>query len=314
MPPPGESSHGELRPQLAVACLVVSVLTAVAGLTPSDPDTPTERWALAAAAYAVLAVLALILPAHPRSTQGVLVTGTLVTGGVMASCHATQGVVVLALGLTLAGQFGAYALQPRRAGVVVGVAAGTIAVAAWLAPAPVHPTNVVSMTILCVLSCALLGRQGRDLRRAGSTDHLTGALTRGPFYERLDGALRRARRTGTPLAVVALDIDDFRRVNDAHGHLGADELMAELVDSWRAELDRAAFLGRLGGDEFVAVLPGHDEQDARRWAGPACAWGPLPCGGGVAVLGPGDTARSLLARADRDLYAHKHDRKAGTRA
>nr|WP_246855424.1 diguanylate cyclase [Cellulomonas sp. Y8] len=76
------------------------------------------------------------------------------------------------------------------------------------------------MATLCVLSCVLLGWQGHRLREAGGTDHLTGALTRGPFYARLDAALARARRRGEPLAVVALDIDDFRRVNDAHGHLG----------------------------------------------------------------------------------------------
>ncbi|MCG7286696.1 GGDEF domain-containing protein [Cellulomonas sp. ACRRI] len=310
MPPVEETPHGELRPQLAVALLVVSVLTAVGGLTPVDPGTPTGRWAVAAAAYALLAVLAMTLPAHPSSTEAVLLGGIVVAGGVLASCRATEGVVVLALGVILAGQLAAYVLDTRRAAVVVAVAAATIAGGAWLAVAPVNPTNIVSMATLCVLSCTLLGWQGRRLREAGGTDHLTGALTRGPFYERLEAALARARRGGSPLSVVALDIDDFRQVNDAHGHLGADDLMADLVSGWRAELDRAGFVGRLGGDEFVAVLPGQDEAAARRWAALASAWGALPCSAGVAVAGSADSVRDLLARADADLYATKRDRKA----
>jgi len=313
MPTVEQTPHGDLRVQLAVALLIVSVLTAVGGLTPVDPQTPTGRWAVAAAAYALLAVLAVTLPAHPTSTEVVLVAGIVVAGGVLASCRATEGVVVLALGVILAGQLAAYVLDTRRAAVVVAAAAATIAVGAWLAVAPVHATNIVSMATLCVLSCALLGWQGHRLREAGGTDHLTGALTRGPFYARLDAALGRARRRGEPLGVVALDIDDFRRVNDAHGHLGADDLMADLVAHWHAELDRAGFVGRLGGDEFVAVLPGHDEEAARRWAALACAWTPLPCSAGVAVHRPEDTPRDLLARADADLYADKHDRKAGAR-
>ncbi|NHT19714.1 GGDEF domain-containing protein [Cellulomonas sp. IC4_254] len=314
MPTVEQTPHGDPRPQLAVAFLVVSVLTAVGGLTPLDPQAPTGRWAIAAAAYAVLAVLAVTLPAHPTSTQAVLVAGVVVAGGVLASCRATEGVVVLALGVVLAGQVAASVLDTRRAAVVVAAAAATLALGAWLAVAPVHATTVVSMATLGVLSCVLLGWQGRRLRAAGGTDHLTGALTRGPFYERLEAAVARARRRGQPLAVVALDIDDFRRVNDTHGHLGADDLMADLVDRWRAELDRAGFVGRLGGDEFVAVLPGHDETAARRWAALACAWNPLPCSAGVAVLAPGDAVRDLLVRADADLWADKHDRKAGAPA
>lgn len=314
MPVVEQTPHGDLRAQLAVALLVVSVLTALGGLTPIDPQTPTGRWAVAAAAYALLAVLAVTLPAHPTSTEVVLVAGIVVAGGVLASCRASEGVVVFALGVILAGQLAAYVLDTRRAAVVVAAAASTIAVGAWLAVAPVHATNIVSMVTLCVLSCVLLGWQGHRLREAGGTDHLTGALTRGPFYARLDAALARARRRGEPLAVVALDIDDFRRVNDAHGHVGADDLMADLVAHWHAELDRAGFVGRLGGDEFVAVLPGHGEGAARRWAALACAWTPLPCSAGVAVHEAGDAARDLLVRADADLYADKHDRKAGAPA
>jgi diguanylate cyclase (GGDEF)-like protein len=299
-----------MRAPLAGALLVVSVLMGLSGLTPADPDTPTERWAVAASVLAVLAVLALTLPDHPGTVQGLLITGIVTGGVVMASCHATQGVVVLALGLTLAGQLAAHVLELRRAVVVIGVTAVTIGVAAWAAPAPVHPTNIGILIVVSVLSCALIGRQSRQLRLAGSTDHLTGAYTRGPFYQRLGAAVQRARRTGVPLGVVALDIDDFKQVNAAHGHLGADDLMSELVASWHAGLDGGAFLGRMGGDEFVVVLPGRDEAQARSWASPASTWGPLPCSAGVAVLEPDDTVRTLLARADADLFADKQDRKA----
>jgi diguanylate cyclase (GGDEF)-like protein len=306
---PQPHSDGGLRPQLAGALLAVSVLTCVSGLTPADPGTPTERWAVAASVLAVLAVLALALPEHPR-TVPLLLIGGIVTGGVvMASCHATQGVVVVALSLTLAGQLSAHVLELRPAAVVVGVMAATIGLAAWAAPAVVHPTNIVILIVVALISCSLVGRQSRQLRLLGSTDHLTGAYTRGPFYERLGAVVHRARRTGAPLSVVALGIDDFKQVNAVHGHLGADDLMSELVASWHAGLGAGAFLGRMGGDEFVTVLPGSDEDDARRWAALASGWTALPCSAGVATLGDDDTVRSLLARADADLFEDKLGRK-----
>jgi diguanylate cyclase (GGDEF)-like protein len=313
MPATDEGPHverdRELRPQLAAAFLVVSLLVALGGLTPADPDTAVGRWVAVASLYAVLAVLALALPAAPRTTQAILVTGVLAAGVVTGSCHSAQGVFTGCLGIILAGQLAAYALDLRRALAVGAVCVTTIAVAASVAPAPVRPSSTVVVVVLGLMTSALLGRQTHCLRVDAGTDHLTGALSRGAFYERLSGAVDRAQRTGRPLAVVALDIDDFKVVNATHGHLGADDLMTSLVGAWRADLDRHAFVGRVGGDEFVAVLPGHDAELARGWAALASSWTALPSSAGVAELRADDTMRTLLARADADLFAAKQ-RKA----
>lgn len=315
MPVTDEGPHlerdRELRPQLAAAFLVVSLLVALGALTPADPDTPVGRWIAVASLYAVLAVLALALPADPRTTQAGLVTGVLAAGVVTGSCHSAPGVFTGCLGIILAGQLAAYALDLRRAVAVGVVCVATIAVAVSVAPAPVAPSSTVVVVVLGLMTSALLGRQTHCLRVDAGTDHLTGALSRGAFYERLGAAVDRAHRTDRPLSVVALDIDDFKVVNATHGHLGADDLMTSLVGAWRADLDRHAFVGRVGGDEFVAALPGHDADLARGWAALASSWTALPCSAGVTELRADDTMRTLLARADADLFAAKRRKTGG---
>jgi diguanylate cyclase (GGDEF)-like protein len=232
-----------------------------------------------------------------------------VSAVLVTTCHTAQGVVVFALGFVVAGQFAAYALERRRAAVVAGVVVAAIALSATFAPASVHPVIVVAASTMALLSCWLMAEQSERLRRQARTDHLTGALTRGAFHERVADVVPRALRSGAVLSVVAFDVDDFKVVNARHGHHGADDLMAALTAAWRAALPGRAFLGRVGGDEFLAVLPGADEADARRWAATAAHGSALSSSAGVATLRPEDTVRSLLDRADADLFAAKDARR-----
>jgi len=196
--------------------------------------------------------------------------------------------------------------------VVAGVVVATIAGSATAAPAPVHPVIVVASCAMALLSCWVMAVQSGRLLRQASTDDLTGALNRRAFSERVHDVVPRALRRGEAVGVVAFDVDDFKQVNDRHGHLGADDLLAGLAAAWRSRLTPGAFLGRVGGDEFVVVLPGADEGSARRWAASVAASGPLPASAGVAALRPDDTVRTLLGRADADLFAAKDGRRAGT--
>jgi diguanylate cyclase (GGDEF)-like protein len=306
---PGEDRDVSARDHLVIGLFVMAVITALGGVWPADPVSPTQWWLVVSGVDLVLCGLLLVLPVHQRSTQAVLVAGVVVSAVLVSSCHTAQGVVLFALGFVVAGQFAAYALDRRRAAVVAGVVVAAIVVSAAVAPASVHPVIVVAASAMALFSCWLMAQQSGRLRQEARTDHLTGALNRGAFYERVVDVVPRALRSGAPLSVVAFDIDDFRVVNDRHGHLGADDLMAGLTAAWRARLPSGAFLGRVGGDEFVAVLPGVDEAEARRWATPTAPPGVLSSSAGVATLRPDDSVRSLLDRADADLFAAKDARR-----
>ncbi|RMI08717.1 GGDEF domain-containing protein [Cellulomonas triticagri] len=306
---PGGDRDVATRDHLAIGLLVMAVVTTLGGVWPADPQSPVQWWLVVSAVDLVLCGLLLTLPPHQRSTQAVVIAGVVVSAALVSTCHTAQGVLVFALGFVVAGQFAAYALERRRAAVVAGVVVAAIALSATFAPASVHPVIVLVACVLALLSCWLMASQSDQLRQQARTDHLTGALNRGAFYDRAVDLVPRALRTGTPLSAVAFDIDDFKVVNDRHGHLGADDLMAALTAAWRAELPPGAVLGRVGGDEFLVLLPGVLEVDARRWAALASSWGVLSSSAGVATLRPDDSVRSLLDRADADLFAAKDARR-----
>ncbi len=108
---------------------------------------------------------------------------------------------------------------------------------------------------------ALEKANGR-LEELAMQDGLTGVANRRSFNQRLQSEWSRAHRTGKPLALLVMDIDRFKELNDSYGHVVGDECLRHLVRSLRGVLHRSAdLLARYGGDEFVALLP---ETDASR--------------------------------------------------
>ncbi|MGX7704628.1 diguanylate cyclase [Methylobacterium sp. Gmos1] len=155
-------------------------------------------------------------------------------------------------------------------------------------------------------------------------DHLTGVLRRGAFLERAGAVLAELAATGKPAAVVMIDVDHFKQVNDRFGHAGGDRVLAAVAGALRDGLPGDAILGRLGGEEFAALLPGAGTGEAgaaaerlrRRVAAlslpePIEAGGPPPAGVTASFgLSACDAGRPqplerLLARADAALYAAK---------
>jgi len=114
---------------------------------------------------------------------------------------------------------------------------------------------------------ALDNAEGRaQLEHQARTDSLTGLFNHSVFYERLLHSLQESSRTHQPLAVLMLDIDDFKRVNDVHGHAVGDELLRFLAEALRAIVRPEDVICRLGGEEFAVVMEGCGGEDAVRVA------------------------------------------------
>ena len=156
------------------------------------------------------------------------------------------------------------------------------------------------------------------LARLALCDPLTGLANRRAFDDALAQEVARAAAAGAPLAVVALDVDHFKRVNDAHGHAAGDAVLAEVAARAHAALRGGDLLARVGGEEFAAILPGASLAQAREAAErirARIAAAPILAAGaslavtaslGCASLSPDDRGGdSLLARADARLYEAK---------
>jgi diguanylate cyclase (GGDEF)-like protein len=104
------------------------------------------------------------------------------------------------------------------------------------------------------------------LEHQARTDSLTGLFNHSVFYERLLQSLQESSRTHQPLAVLMLDIDDFKHVNDVHGHAVGDELLRFLAEALRAIVRPEDVICRLGGEEFAVVMDACGGEDAVRVA------------------------------------------------
>ena len=158
-------------------------------------------------------------------------------------------------------------------------------------------------------------------QRAASLDSLTGCLNHGAFQDRLREEIARAGRNGTALALVLMDMNEFKAVNDTLGHLVGDALLRAVADALRASVRTYDQVARYGGDEFALLLPCADEEAARRVVDRALAavagvtlpqQAPVSASAGLAHWRPDDEANVLIARADSALLEAKRARGRGT--
>ncbi len=172
--------------------------------------------------------------------------------------------------------------------------------------------------ISAMRSQALARRVTEQLRRSATTDELTGLANRRAFMHSLEVEVARARRSGAPLSVAIVDLDHFKRINDAHGHGGGDEVLRRLARIADEMMRTSDVVARLGGEEFGILMPDTD-QDAARIAcerlrsAVAAESISMPSGGvagvtlstGIALLVPGEERERLVSRADHALYRAK---------
>ena len=159
----------------------------------------------------------------------------------------------------------------------------------------------------------------REARRLADLDALTGLRNRRFFHETLQRECTRAHRYGRSLALLVLDLDDFKAINEQVGHLAGDAVLAETAARVRGVLRASDIACRVGGDEFAIVLPeAGSSQAAQLYARVEEAVSKRPIGsiarltlsGGIAELIEGDDATAFFERADNALYRAKQAGKA----
>lgn len=192
----------------------------------------------------------------------------------------------------------------------------------------VERSGVLARNLLRLLSFriraanALLRRRqklGEFYRQLSLNDPLTGLYNRAWLNEMLPKLAARAATDGSPLSLVMIDLDHFKRFNDTHGHIAGDAALAAAAGVIRGALRPSDFAVRYGGEEMLAVLPDTPPELAAKVAERLCSRLrlavvfpdmrlPLPhlTGSfGVASLAAGDDERSLMAAADAALYRAK---------
>jgi diguanylate cyclase (GGDEF)-like protein len=181
------------------------------------------------------------------------------------------------------------------------------------------PAIAVGCAALFALTATRLAGLAVDQRRIAITDSLTGLRSRRYFEARLADEVTRAERTGGPLAVVILDVDRFKRINDRFGHPGGDRVLVEVAARLREVTGPDHALARYGGEEFALIAAGEDAEHPTRLAERlrhAVAREPVAVGddtsvtvtlsAGTAAFAPHHgTASALVSAADRALYLAK---------
>jgi diguanylate cyclase (GGDEF)-like protein len=184
------------------------------------------------------------------------------------------------------------------------------------------PGSMVAAAVLIALGVADRLRDQRlaltDAERRAQSDALTGVLNRRSLLERLDGACLRARARGLPIALLFIDLDHFKQINDNHGHPAGDACLKAIIGPIQAELRQSDIIGRYGGEEFVVILSSADAAAAQPIAErirqrvaeiSVPGFGApihLTCSIGIATSDMlGVWGEHLIARADEAVYAAK---------
>jgi diguanylate cyclase (GGDEF)-like protein/PAS domain S-box-containing protein len=160
-----------------------------------------------------------------------------------------------------------------------------------------------------------------ELHRLATSDVLTGASNRRHFFEQAGTLFDEAVANGRPLSFLLLDIDDFKKINDGHGHQMGDRVLQRVAHCGAYVVRRDDLFGRIGGEEFAIVFPGCDSEQARQVAerlqrevqrlqfhNDGQGFG-VTISQGITSLREGDELEDLYARADAAMYQAKRQGK-----
>ena len=168
------------------------------------------------------------------------------------------------------------------------------------------------------------GQLAARYQRLASIDGTTGLFNRRHFMETAEAAFAHAQRLGQPVVALMIDIDNFKQINDLHGHIAGDKVLTDLARACQENVRPDDIVGRYGGDEFVIIVPGitslraihlaeqltHRVTDFHGSDGKPLAYNSSV---GIAQCPPYDDLMALLIHADRAMYAAKQAGGGGWR-
>ncbi len=203
--------------------------------------------------------------------------------------------------------------------VALILVAATAVLATWMSLQVLRPAEELE----------LANRETGELYRMAQThaleDSLTGLPNHRAFQEEFDRQIEAARRYHRPFALLVIDLDDFKLVNDSSGHAAGDDVLVDMGGLMRGSIRRSDRPFRIGGDEFAVLMPDTDSDGAeivaRRLLGAAVEprtgsmkSQPFSFSGGISAYGGAHMTRSeMFAQADAALYEAKHHGRTGIR-
>ena len=185
-------------------------------------------------------------------------------------------------------------------------------------PAALTPLNLQEGYVITLQPVDQQVHEERRLLQRANSDPLTGLMSRAAILGRLEQRLHDEQsRVVQPIALLFCDFDDFKGINDTHGHACGDAVLQAVAERIRSEIRHQDHAGRIGGDEFLVILDGVEAIDAaiavadklQQAIAAPIVWGEqritASCSIGVALHGAGEDAALFLRRADRSMYAAK---------
>ena len=190
-----------------------------------------------------------------------------------------------------------------------------------LGEADSNSTTTILVTIVVLSSFAfafslLTNRQREKLIQLATKDPLTGAGNRRHLDNKLNDVVNGFRRTGATTAMLLMDIDHLKKVNDSHGHVVGDQILKRITEIVNLRIRVTDSLYRIGGDEFVVILDGQDINHAAHLAeqlrtlveaNELVPGQPVTVSVGIAELKADESAEDWLHRADKALYGAKRN-------
>ncbi|HRM82961.1 MAG TPA: GGDEF domain-containing protein, partial [Acidovorax temperans] len=213
--------------------------------------------------------------------------------------------------------------------LVFALRIGLVGISSWVGAELMQSSAVQTLTFMSTFAVVLVASMGfvfmardradEDNRRLAAVDSLTGVANRRAVIAALDRDVARSIRTHEPMALMMVDIDHFKNVNDRYGHPAGDKVLCSVVEVLRERVRSQDLVGRYGGEEFMVLLPDTTAKGGYLLAQQLCEavqalrleheGQPIPVTVSIGVYGgrlqPGDHWDMLISAADRALYEAK---------
>jgi diguanylate cyclase (GGDEF)-like protein len=295
---------------LALIMLAGALTSATAAVFPSNSHAPVELFRVVATLASVTSLLLWLLADRvPRWFLHLIVAcGTLAISVLIARAATGVSTVVTATDYIWMGVYVSFFFSRLAARLHLALIAVSFGLALVVNSHGVPAEAFVLMTASIIVASETIGRQSARLRHEAHTDSLTGLLNRKGLAPAAERAFSLADRTGIPLTVGLVDLDDFKKVNDRDGHAAGDRLLVAMTRTWSEELQPGDIFARLGGDEFLVLLVGSSDEEATRFFERLLFISPAQWSAGVIKRRSGEELSACLARADNTLYDAKRSR------